>query len=280
MTAASVPVSELYFAVLTPPVSPRGRARTEELAYSLEAALPVPLDSVHPVYRPLPDARVLAVAIERTQAESLARTHTSVHPAAWPVWLAPLAQEIEPTSINLLSGPCRSPRVSAARNVLVRHALVGVATIALAASAGLERRIRTQHADTTSAQARAAEIYTRALGPAQNNAQPPAARMTSELRRLRATRGPAAATRNQTPADTVLASLLSAWPADSLARTESITVAERTVEVILRVDDLGVAQTFISALGTAPGLRPGPAKTDREGNEIRLSLRLDREDVR
>lgn len=279
MTAASVPVSELYFAVLAPPVSPRGRARTEELAYALEAALPVPLDSVHPVYRPLPDARVLAIAIEKSRAEALAHTHTSVHPAAWPDWLGPLAERIEPASVNLLSGPCRSPRVTAARNILVRHALLGVATIALAASIGLQRRIRVQLAETTSAQARAAEIYTRALGPAPNATQSPAAMMTSELRRLRATRGPATEARNHTPADTVLASLLSAWPADSRARTESIAVAERTTEVVLRVDDLDAAQTFITALGAAPGLRPGPAKTDREGQEIRLSLRLDREDA-
>jgi hypothetical protein len=279
MTAASVPVSELYFAVLDRPVSPRGRARAEEIAYALEAALPVPLDSVHAVYRHLPDDRVLAIAIEKTRAESLARTHTSAHPTAWSDWLAPLAEQIEPTSINLLSGPCRSPRVSTAQNALIRHACIGLALIALTASIGLERRIRAQNTDTTSAQARAAEIYTRALGPAPNAAQPHAARMTSELRRLRTTRGPAAATRTQTPADTVLAALLSAWPADSQARTESITIAERTVEVILRVDDLDAAQTFISALATAPGLRPGPAKTDREGNEIRLSLRLDREDA-
>lgn len=279
MTAISVPTSELYFAVLTPPVSPRGPARTEELAYALEAALPVPLESVHAVYLPLSHARVLAIAIGKTRAESLARTDTSAHPTAWPDWLTPLAEHIEPSSINLLSGPCRSPRVTAARNVLVRHALLGIAAIALATSIGLERRIHTQHAETTSAQARAAEIYTRALDPAPNAAQPPAVRMTSELRRLRATRGPAAATRNQIPADAVLARLLSAWPTDSQARTESVTVAERTVEVILRVDDLDAAQTFISALATAPGLRPGPAKTDREGNEIRLSLRLDREDA-
>lgn len=279
MTAASIPPSELYFAVLAPPVSPRGRARTEEFAYALEATLPIPLDSVHPVYRPLPDARVLAIAIERTRAEALARTHIGAHPSAWPDWLIPLAEEIEPTSINLLSGPCRSPRVSAAQNALIRHACIGLALITLTASLGLEHRIRVQQAETTSAQARATEIYTHALGPAPNAAQTPAARMTSELRRLRATRVPAAATRSQTPADTVLANLLSAWPANSQARTESITVAERTVEVILRVDDLDAAQTFISALGAAPGLRPGPAKTDRESNEIRLSLRLDREDA-
>jgi hypothetical protein len=278
MTAATVPTSELYFAVLDRPVSPRGRARTEELAYAFEATVPVPLDSVHTVYRHLPDARVLAIAIEKARAESFARTHTSAHPAAWPDWLAPLTEQIEPTSINLLSGPCCSPRVAAARQALIRHVCIGLALIALTTSLGLERRIRAQHADAISAQARAAEIYTRALGPALSTAQPPAPRMTSELRRLRATRDPAES-RDQTPADTVLAGLLSAWPADSQARTESITVAERTVEVILRVDDLDAAQTFITALGAAPGLRPGPAKTDREGSEIRLSLRLDREEI-
>lgn len=278
MTAASVPASELYFAVLNRPVSPRGRARAEELGYAFEATVPVPLDSVHAVYRPLPDARVLAIAIEKTRAESLARTHTSAHLPAWPDWLAPLAEHIEPTSINILSGPCCSPRVAAARQALIRHAWIGLALIALTASLGLERRIRAQHADAISTQARVAEIYTRALGPALNTAQPQAARMTSELRRLRATRDPAES-RDQTPADTVLAGLLSAWPADSQARTESITIVERTVEVILRVDDLDAAQTFITALGTASGLRPGPAKTDREGDEIRVSLRLDREDA-
>jgi hypothetical protein len=279
MTAASVPSSELYFAVLDRPVSPRGRARAEELAYAFEAAVPVPIDSVCAVYRTLPDARVLAVAIDRARAGPLARTHTIAHPAAWPDWLAPLAERIDPVSVNLLSGPCRSARVAVARDSLVRHALVGLALVALAASIGLERRIRDERGDAAAAQTRASEIYTRALGPAAGAAQPPAARMTSELRRLRATRGPAAATREQTPADTVLAGLLSVWPADSRARTESITVAERTVEVVLRVDDLDAAQAFISALGAAPGLRPGPAKTDREGDEVRLSLRLDREDA-
>lgn len=279
MTAASVPPAELYFAVLDRPVSSRGRAREEELSYAFEAAVPVPIDSVHAVYRPLPDTRVLVVAIDRSRAESFARTHTRLHPARWPDWLVPLAERIDPASVNLLSGPCRSERTTAAYHALVCHALIGLTLIALAFSMGLERRVHAQRRDAASAQSRASEIYTRALGPASGAAQPPVARMTSELRRLRATRGPADTKRDQAPADAVLAGLLSAWPADSQARTESITIAERSVEVVLRVNDLDAAQAFISALGGAPGLRPGPTKTDREGEEIRLSLRLDREDV-
>lgn len=278
MTPVAVPSSELYLAVLDRPVSPRGRARAEEIAYAFEAAIPVPLGTVHAVYRPLPDERVLAVGIERARAEAIARRHSGAHPAGWPDWLDPVAGGVDPASVNLLTGPCLSPSVAAARRGLVRDVCVGLVLIALAASVGLERRIRAERDHAAAAEARAAEIYHRALGPSLNPAQPPAARMTSALRRLRSTRGPAAASSEQVPADAVLAGLLSVWPDDANARTESITVAERTVEVVLRVDDLDAAQAMISALGAAPGLRPGPVKTDRQGDETRLTLRLDRED--
>ncbi len=285
MTATSVPPSELYFAVLAPPVSPRGRARAEELAYAFEAALPLPLSAVHAVYHTLPDQRVLAIAIERAHAERLARAHTRAHPQAWPGWLAPLAGAIRPHACNLLTGPCLPPRVSAARRSIVRHACVGAAVILTAASLGFERRIRHLAADTAAARARAAETAAAVLSggaPSHQNAgslQPAFARMTSELRRLRATRGPAPRSPAQLPADAVLARVLAAWPTDARARTESITVAERTVEVVLRLDDLGSAQSFVSALAAVPGLRPGPARTDQEADEVRLSLRLDREDA-
>lgn len=272
-----VPPDRLYFAVLPPPVSPRGRARREELTYALEATVPVPIDSVHARYRALPDGRVLAVGIDRNHAAEIARTHAAAHPAAWPDWLCPHVGETSAEGLNLLTGPCRSPRTTAAGSTALRHALLGFILIALLASVGLERRIRSDAAPATESRLQTAAVYTQALGPASNPAQPPAARMTSELRRLRATRGLQPASAPARTADTVLADLLTAWPEGAQARTESITIAERTVEVILRLDDLETAQTFITALGAAPGLRPGPANTDREADEVRLSLRFDRE---
>lgn len=279
MTAASVKPTELYFAVLDRPLSPRGRARQEELSYAFEASVPVPVDSVHTVYYTLPDSRILAVAIDKCQAESLAHTHTSLHPECWPDWLVPLTGGIDPLSVNLLTGPYRSRATTATYRMLICHVLIGLTLIALAVSIGLERRIHAKQHEATQAQTQASEIYSHALGPASGSLQPPLARMTSELRRLRATRGPADTSQSQSPADTVLASLLSAWPVDSQARAESITIAERTVDIVLRVNDLDAAQTFISALGGASGFRPGPTKTDREGEEIRLSIRLDRQDA-
>ena len=279
MTTARVPPSDLYFALLESPVSPRGKARAEELTYALEAALPVPIDTVHAVYRSLPDGRVLAVGIDRDRASALCRVHTSACPEAWPDWLRPSVTAVDPASVNLLTGPCRSPVVVSARNAAVRHALLGVVLLGVLGAAGVERRIRAEQSAVTALRQQSDSVYRDALGPAGAGAQPAPARMTSELRRLRATRGSDPQTSAARPADAVLAELLGVWPDGAQARTESITVAERTVEVLLRVDDFEAAQGIITALGAAPGLRPGPAKTDREPNDVRVSLRFDREDA-
>lgn len=279
MTAKPTAIApdQLYFALLDRPVSARGRARAEELAYAFEATLPVPIESVHPVYRPLPDARVLAIGIDREKAQHLARSHPVAHPSAWPNWLAPIATALDPRGINLLTGDCGSPLVKAARNRTLRHAWIGLTLITIVVSAGLERRIRDDRVHSDNARDRTAAVFLQALGGGMNAGQTPAARMTSELRRLRATRTAQDAEQTQHPADLALASLLAVWPEPSQARTESITVAERTIDVVLRVPDLESAQSFVTALGSAKGLIPGPAKTDREGGEVRVSLRFDRE---
>lgn len=276
-TPAAIAPDQLYFALLDRPFSARGRARAEELAYAFEATLPVPIESVHPVYRLLPDARVLAIGIDREKALHLARSHPVAHPAAWPDWLAPIATALDPRGINLLTGPCSSALVETSRHQTLRHALVGLTLITIAASAGFERRIRVDRSHADETRHRTDAVYQQALGGGMNTGQPPAARMTSELRRLRATRTAQDAGQTQQPADLALANLLAVWPESSRARTESITVAERTIDVVLRVTDLESAQAFVTALGSAKGLIPGPAKTDREGGEVRVSLRFDRE---
>ena len=274
---AAVPPERLYFAILDRPVSARGRARTEELGYAFEAAIPVPLASVHPVFRTLPDGRVMGIGIDRRLAASLGSDAARAHPAHWPIWLEGTAEGIDPRSVNLLDGPCRSPLVASARRSSAAHALLAVLVVAAIVSGGLERRIRAAQMDTAGAVAATESVYAASLGTPAAAGQPYAARMTSELRRLRATRQSSGEPRDELTADRVLAGLLSVWPDGTPARTEAITVAERTVDVVLRVDDLEAAQAFVTSLGRAPGLSPGPSKTDRDSDGIRLSLRFDRE---
>jgi hypothetical protein len=267
----------LYFAVLDRPVSPRGAARREELEYALEAAVPRPVDTVHAVFAPLPDGRVVAVGIDRDQALQLGRSCPQATPAEWPSWLLPLVGSLDPHDCNLLTGPCRSPLSRAAWRSVAAHTLVGLSVLSTLAVAGLERQIRHESDLAAEHSALAQSIYSDALGGAGSPSQPAAARMTSELRRLRATRNSSPDRADGQPADLVLAALLKGWP-DLNAKTESITVAERAVDVQIIVDDLDAAQTFIQAFGGASGLRLGPTTTDRQPDGVRLSVRLDRED--
>lgn len=277
MTVARVPPDQLFFAVLDHPVSPRGRARREELIYAFEAAMPLPMDAVHAVFMPAPDGRVLAVGIDREKAELLGRNHPQAVPAAWPGWLVPLVGSKEPNGCNLLTGPCQSPLARSAWRSVTVHALVGILLLSVLAVVGLERRIRFERDAAAEFRSEAQSIYADALGGAGSSSQPAAARMTSELRRLRATRGASQDRSEDQPADLALAALLTAWPGVN-AKTESIVVAERAVDIRLDVEDLSAAQTFIEAFNGVSGFRLGPTTTDRQPDGVRLSVRLDRED--
>lgn len=158
------------------------------------------------------------------------------------------------------------------------HALIGLILLAAAASVGLERRIRLTDTRTTELRAAVARAYRHALGDAAaRSSQPPAAVLTAELRTLRATRRPEKHDDPRETADRALAGLLNAWPENALSKTESITVAERTIEIVMRVPDLETAQTFVTALGQTEGILPGPTTTDQSGGETNVTLRFDRE---
>lgn len=275
MTHTIVPPERLYLALLDPPVS-RGRARRDELGFAFEAALPVELDSVHALYRPLSDGRVLAIGLDSTAAAELGRSNTIATPAGWPEWIRPEIRHIPPESVNLLTGNATPNSVRQARFTTVNRTLWVLSLVAIIASIGMERRIRSANMATGALDRQLQRAYSDVLGPAKaNSGQPAAAILTSELRRLRATRT-ALPTERRNSADRVLAGLLDAWPQIPV-KAESITIAERSVEVVVRVANLAAVQQFVTAFGEVEGIAPATTSTEAQQDEVRATIRLDRE---
>lgn len=278
MTTTRVPAESLYLAMLDPPLA-RGRARKEELGYAFEACLPVDIDGVHAVYRPLVDGRVLAVGIDRKLVEELGHEHASATIAAWPEWLDASVRTLDPESVNLLTGAATPGPVRRMRTGAVVHTVLVLSLLGLIAVWGMQRRIASAATEFASIREQQAVVYDRALGLAlRTSAQPAPALMTAELRRLRATRTlPRDDPGQSEPADLVLAHLLEAWPTDTTARAESITIAERSVEVVVRLPDLAAVQGLVTSLSGVDGLEIGPTSTETDQGEVRLRASLRRE---
>lgn len=276
MSVAIVPPEELYFAVLDAPVS-NGRSRSTELDYAFEAALPADLSEFHTRYLLLPDGRVLAVGIDKKTAAELGTNHHAATPAAWPDWID---QKLpDPASVNLLTGNAEPRTVRNERSRLAARMAVLATVVSLTASIGLERRIRIDNDRSSLLRADSRELIRSALGESANrSSQPLSAVLVSELRRLRTTRGQTQdQDESRSRADAALAEVLSAWPLDAFPKTESIVIAERSIELAILVTDSKEAQRFVTAMADIDGLLLATTSSSQESGGTRLSIRLDRE---
>ena len=152
---------------------------------------------------------------------------------------------------------------------------------ALILSFGFERRIRGAQAEDARIQTLTDDQYRQALGPLLgSSAQPPAAILTAELRKLQSTRSPETTTPAQAfNADLLLARVLSAWPTKTTLRAESITVTQRAVELITTAQTTEDTTALINACKTLDGLRIGTSSSTQARDGIRFELRLIAEDA-
>lgn len=277
MTVASIPAENLYFAFLPRPFS-RGRARKEELRLAFEPTIPGGFEAVRPVYFPLEDGRVLAIGVPDAAIAELPPGVVAAHPEAWPAELEAELPDLDATGINILTGPVEPVRVRRARLRLSVHALIAVLFVGAMTALVLQQRIDRARSGTQAVYIEASRVRLEALGPsAAGTRQPPASLMTSELRKLRATRAVASTESANTDADARLAVLLEVWPATAEAQAESISVAPRSIEIIATVPTLAHAETLMGALRTVPGTTAGGESTTQDRDRVRVTVRLNRE---
>ncbi len=277
MTKVQVHPNELFLTVLEAPVS-NGRQRAHELLYAFESCVPVDTEALQILFHPLHDKRVLAVALSKERAMELGAKAAAAYPQYWPEWLDLPAQSVPPEHVNLLVGSCTPAHVSNSRRSTKQTAFLLLAFLAVLSSWGLERRIRHAESSIDFVLAQLSEKYEEAVGrPSTLNAQPPAAMLTAELRKLRSTRSidmdlPTALA----PADALLAKILRVWPTSSMLRVDSISISTSTVEIIAYADQTQDTTDLLVSLQQVDELEPTTSSSNQQRGETRFEIRMNR----
>ena len=275
------PAYRFYWGVLDTSGLPR-EARRERRgvggrAYLLEPLLPVPAESVHAVYAPVGDGRVLACAAPVEAIESLDDDTLSLVPADLPDVVGEV--EVDPRRLNLLVGAYEPRRVRQLRDVWRASAVAVVAACACLAAVGLLKRAEIHEQAAADAAAALRALYDDVL-PARlaGSSQNPALLLSAEVERLRRTRSDAAPAHAAGDAAPVLAELLERWPTEVMLRTESLTVTGNEVTLTGLVDSADQVEPVRTALARVGGWRVSLPRTETTGEgDVRITLRLNEE---
>lgn len=283
MTRADVitwPADRLFWAVLHGPSATSSlrhfarRTHQRELEYALEGELPLPLDAVHAVFVPLPDGRVLACAAACEDLHSLSE-ETSLTPSELPPWIQ---TDVEPASIELLTGPFTPRRVVVLRQ---RWAAASLAIVLLGLTfiiAGLEIRIDT----VTAAQKRIHADADAVLVDAGFEGPREQARLQL-LAGVRQLEQSATGQPSRSTFDSMLAlsHVLEAWPEDADVSLVSMDASGRTIAITAAAPDATRAGALASALEVvwAEGnWRAQPPDVMRHRGGVRITIRSEREE--
>lgn len=286
------PADRFYWAVIEAPglalARPHHAAAAGPLPPGLidevAAQIPRPLDNLHAVViaahqspTPAPisaDApplaasspRVIVCAIDADSLRSLPPATLRIAPASLPEGLG-LTTDLD--RLNLLIGAFEPRPIRRART---RRHLAAAAMLALAAALifiGLSRRAA--HADRLAAAA--TQAITGTLAHAEV-AAPDAASLTSELARQRRLAGIDLAARRPPDASEALAALLAAWPGDTTAKPQSISIGPDSASLAVLVT--GDPSPFIAALKAPPGWivdEPRLAAVDKSMTRLSITMR-------
>ncbi|MDQ7012449.1 MAG: hypothetical protein Q9O74_00970 [Planctomycetota bacterium] len=270
-----------YWQVLDPtPTGPLPRsitARERRLGFLFETVLPVPIEDIHAVYRPLGDGRWLACGMDRDALQDY-RDASTLTPVSLPAFLECTT---DPASLNLLVGEMEPAPVRAARRRTTLTACVMIVLCAGLLFVGLSRRAAAHEKRAASFAAAESAIYAEVLPPSTSTL-PPAARMTAELRGLERTRGQPIDTKLRPDAPRTLAALLGSWPGQRDGEplhvlTESLSVSPTSISILARLPDEASAEVFEQELHPPPGWRGTQPSVQRERDTITVRVRMEPE---
>jgi type II secretory pathway component PulL len=254
-----IPAERLYWGVIDtsgfPPLAfamLRPEAVRCRYANQLDAVLPIAVEELHVVYHPIGEHAVLACGIEHARIAELRDAGTSrVAPATIP-GLPANTEYPTPESLNLLTGAYLPTSVVKSRRAQSRWIAAGFLLIATLVSIGNLRRGQRHGAVAETLRARQTELYQSVLGT-EPNSLPLSVRLTTELRRLSATRGTGGAVADSTDAVLDLESVFRVWPSDTRLRVERLSVSSDRIDIAAEADATLDFERFISATQDLPG---------------------------
>jgi hypothetical protein len=254
-----IPAEQLYWGIIDtsgfPPLAfamLRPEAVRCRYANQLDAVLPIAVEELHVVYHPIGEHAVLACGIEHARIAELRDAGTSrVTPATIPE-LPANSEYPAPESLDLLTGAYLPTSVVKSRRTQSRWIAAGFLLIATLVSIGNLRRGQHHGAAAETLRARQTELYLSVLG-SESSSLPPTIRLTTELRRLSATRGTGGAVADSTDAVLDLESVFRVWPSDTRLRVERLSVSSDRIDIAAEADATLDFERFISATQDLPG---------------------------
>jgi hypothetical protein len=277
----SIDPDQLYFAILDAKVLDEKRPTTRQLGFLFEATLPVPLESIHAIYRPLGDNQYLACGIDRDRLRELATEGVvALTPSSFPEGV-PTA--INPEEMNFLTGEFEPRGVTAwrrlHRSTLVAAALLVVGVVVL----GLERRSAFANQAVDQLEQDRRQTIASVLGKQATSHPHPDLLVTSERRLLEQTRSPASLMGGTSISDLedsdvsiVLAQTLSRIPQHLPLRIESLVVTPQTITLTGEAQASVQAQALADPLATLEGWTLQQPRFDTHKDGVSVSLRLTR----
>lgn len=277
-----LPPEQFYWAVLEARL-PRGalpgivwsrRSRLTALLYGLEHWIPVPLETVHVAFAPGEGGRTIACALGIDAVRRyLDEGAMTLSPSATPSFID---QNVDPRSINLLHGPFEAPPLRRARSRWLAGTGAAVLAITAVVAVGAERRTANNRSAEHQMAVASEAIYAQIFPAPAAGGVPSAARLLSELRSLRQTRGSSSPVVSSDAGET-LARVLACWPRDVIAKTESVTVTPTSCTIATDVANHGQAQSLVAALGRINGWRTEQPHVSQTREHVHVTARLLRE---
>jgi hypothetical protein len=277
------PANRFYWAVLDGSLV-RGRIRpargrsAKRLGYLFESVIPgVPIEDVHAIYRRLKghQRRFIACGLPSGALDAIDPEAVTLTPGSLPSFIQ---EDVEPAGLNMLTGQYLPGAIRRLRRRWLTH--IGVVLIVCAAAlfAGLERRVqavRDQLDDVIAARSLVLEQVLGAQTSATASSQPLDLRLTAELRRLEQTRNADVSLTEVADSSAVLNDLLTLWPSEVHALTESISVTPTSITVRAAVATMADAQEFADAFAGLGGWRLRQPQSESRRGHLDVILRFE-----
>lgn len=213
------------------------------MGYAFERVLPVPVESVHAVYVPLSNKRVLACGIDRQRLESLLSEGALViRPSKIPDWIE---AQVELDLLNLARFEATPPVLLRQRTRLAATCSILLTVILLFAAVGMHRRASANQTVVGQMNQQTDALILASMGPSASG-QIPRLRLVGELRRLRSLSASAQRYTGAADAVLVLIDALEYWPDTPTAQTESLVASGSHIRLRTRHADQQHADEFAS----------------------------------
>lgn len=274
MSIAQIPLESCMFAKLPRPAG-SGRERHQELVYSFEAVLPLPVVQCQMAFVDIGE-HVICCACRKSDLEPLRAAHERAIPSVLPDWLDSEDQAGVRDRLNLLTGDMQ-PLIQIRRRKLTLQ----LATAALLIIAAVVFLVTQRQSAQWSEQSQAVRddmraLYQSVLTTANGNAQPHAIRFATLMNQLGSTRTGA----NQSAENRLIddfAGLVAGWPEDLEAQVRSVSVDQSTIRLEMSVLDNEHALSMLAYLSQLNGWVVRSREMTPAADRVELRVQLARQ---